>query len=60
MKIWEEFFILHSKNVDRAVFLPTMVLFGVVSIILITGGPAVQQLMNALLSFVTSKNEWLY
>nr|WP_268817166.1 BCCT family transporter [Pediococcus pentosaceus] len=51
---------LHSKNVDRAVFLPTMVLFGVVSIILITGGPAVQQLMNALLSFVTSKYEWLY
>lgn len=37
-----------------------MVLFGIVSIILIVGGPAVQQLMNALLSFVTSKYEWMY
>ena len=60
VNIWEEFFILHSKNVDRAVFLPTMILFGVVSMLLIIGGPAVQQLMNAILSFVTSKYEWMY
>ncbi|GEP18988.1 BCCT family transporter [Pediococcus argentinicus] len=57
---WEEFFILHSKNVDRAVFIPTVTLFGIVSLILIIGGPAVQQSMNALLSFITTKYEWLY
>ncbi|AEV96033.1 BCCT family transporter [Pediococcus claussenii] len=35
-------------------------MFGIVSAVLIIGGPAVQQFMNALLSFITTKYEWLY
>lgn len=52
--------ILKRQNVDRAVFLPTMILFGLVSLVLIIGGSAVQQTMNAVLSFLTTKSEWLY
>ncbi|QLE65905.1 High-affinity choline uptake protein BetT [Furfurilactobacillus rossiae] len=52
--------ILKRQNVDRAVFVPTMILFGIVSLMLIIGGSAVQQTMNAVLSFLTTKTEWLY
>ncbi|MGV0168140.1 BCCT family transporter [Furfurilactobacillus sp. WILCCON 0119] len=51
---------LKRQNVDRTVFVPTMVLFGLVSLVLIIGGSAVQQAMNAVLNFLTSRLEWLY
>jgi BCCT family betaine/carnitine transporter len=52
--------ILKRKNVDKVVFIPTMLLFGIVSIILLVGGDSLQQTVSQILDALTTHSRWLY
>nr|WP_276520532.1 BCCT family transporter [Apilactobacillus ozensis] len=52
--------ILKSKNIDKLVFIPTVVLFIIVSGLLMVGGHSLQGVLNSILNWITTQMGWGY
>ncbi|UQS84456.1 BCCT family transporter [Apilactobacillus apisilvae] len=60
MNIMRRIIIFKSKNIDKLVFIPTVILFFGVSIFLMIGGSSLQGVLNIVLSWITGNMGWGY
>ncbi|WP_130844724.1 BCCT family transporter [Lactiplantibacillus mudanjiangensis] len=54
------FAILKSKNIDWWVYLPTIALFALASVVLLVGGKSLETGLTSILTWLTSNMSWLY
>lgn len=50
----------HKYNIDKQMFIPTAILFGMVSIGLLVGGSHLQNGLSSLMDLITAKMGWAY
>lgn len=54
------FIILKAKKIDRTVFIPTVILFMLMSLVLLLGGHSLQHWLAALMDGITANMGWLF
>ena len=57
---WGGLFILARKNIDKLVFVPTIVLFILASLLFILGGNQLQTTLSSLLNWIDTHMSWAY